>query len=416
MGEKNRFFSGIGGLHLSIKNAADSINSKSDYFHSDIKIEVIKAFEINDCANITYKKNFPDTLICNKNIESLNLHDIPYADIWLLSPPCQPFTKGGSKKDSDDPRSKPFLKLIELMPLLESHDKLPKAWFVENVANFETSNTHKKMMNMLSKLNFCTFEFMLSPTLIGVPNTRVRYYCVSFRKDSDDSIKQLNELKKSIYEKNYQSIANNVLSSHPIRENIKNSQMQEIPTEYSNILCSLPYEYKQIIQMMNNIPSSINDIIMNSNKIDDESFKLLKQFANNIVKNNPSFKFDIVNINSKASTTFTKSYIETQGRGGPLFDYSENHQKSEKSIIDYDIYNHIFNTCTLEHQRFQNAQNKNNLRCFHPQEILLIMGFPDNWFENININIKKKYSLIGNSISVHIVTILLHFMLELLIN
>lgn len=302
------------------------------------------------------------------------------------------------------------------MKSLENHDKLPKAWFVENVANFETSNTHKEMINMLSKLNFCTFEFMLSPTLIGIPNTRVRYYCVSVRKDSENLIKLLNELKASIYEKNDQYIASNILSIHLIRENIKDPQLKEIPMEYSNVLCSIPYEYNQITQMINNIPNSMNDIIISSNEIGDEQFKLLKEFAENIVKNNPSFKFDIVNVNSKASTTFTKSYIETQGRGGPLFDYSDHYQKIEKNMIDRDIYSHIFNTGILEHQRFQTVKSKNNLRCFHPKEILLIMGFPKDWFENINISLKKKYSLIGNSISVHIVTIILHFMLELIIN
>ncbi|TRY51482.1 C-5 cytosine-specific DNA methylase [Cryptosporidium tyzzeri] len=410
------FFSGIGGLHLSIKNATVSFNSKSDN-HFDLKLDIIKAFEINEYANITYKKNFLNTLICNKNIESLKINDIPYADIWLLSPPCQPFTKGGSGKDSDDSRSKPFLKLIGLMLSLDGQNKLPKAWFVENVANFETSNTHKEMIKMLSKLNFCTFEFMLSPTLIGVPNTRVRYYCVSVRKDSANLIKQLNELKISIYQKNCQSIASNVLLSHSIEKNTEDFKPEKILLEYSNLLCSLPYEYNQITKIIDNIPNSISDVAMKSNEIDYESFNLLKQFAKNIIKNNPSFKFDIVNINSKASTTFTKSYIETKGRGGPLFDFSENHEKIEKSIIDYyDTYSHIFNTRILEHQRFQTARDNDNLRCFHPKEMLLILGFPNNWFEGVNIDLKKQYSLIGNSISIHIVTILLHFMLELLVN
>lgn len=383
-----------------------------------LKLNVVKAFEINEHANATYKKNLPETPICNKNIESLNLNDIPYADIWLLSPPCQPFTKGGSRKDSDDPRSRPFLKLIDLMVSLENHGKLPKAWFVENVANFETSNTHKEMIQMLSKLNFCTFEFMLSPTIIGVPNTRVRYYCVSVRKDSKHLLESLKELKASIYQKYHQSIASNVLLNKSTGEHATSPpQPQTIPTEYSNVLCSLPYDHRKISRIIGkDVPNSIKDIVMlNSNQINEDTFKLLQEFASNIIKNNPTFKFDIVNINSKASTTFIKSYIETQGRGGPLFDYSEIQPTNEKSIIDHDTYSHVFNTCTLDHQRFQSAQNNDCLRCFHPNEILSIMGFPADWFEDLDINLKKKYSLIGNSVSVYIVTILLHFMLELLI-
>ncbi|KAJ1608863.1 DNA methyltransferase PMT1-like protein [Cryptosporidium canis] len=376
---------------------------------------MIKAFEINEHANITYKKRFPETSICNKSIESLNLNDIPYADIWLLSPPCQPFTKGGSKKDSEDPRTKPFLKLIDVMLSLESHKKLPIAWFVENVANFETSNTHREMMNMLSKLNFCIFEFMLSPTMIGIPNTRVRYYCLAVRKDSERMLKLLHELKISIYHKNHQEIASIVLHENSARKNVPTPI--SIPVEFSNILCSFPYEYSQIVKIIGSKPSLINDVIINPSELNAETLKTLKQFASNIIKNNLSFKFDIVNINSRVSTTFTKSYIETRGRGGPLFDYSENHKniQEQDSIMDRDTYSHIFNTSSLECQRFQSAHN-DNLRCFHPDEILSIMGFPSNWFDDLDIHIKKKYSLIGNSISVYTVTILLHFMLELLIN
>lgn len=350
------------------------------------------------------------------------MNDIPQADIWLLSPPCQPFTKGGSRKDSDDPRSRPFLKLIELMLSLENHDKLPRAWFVENVANFETSNTHKEMIQMLSRLNFCTFEFMLSPTMIGVPNTRVRYYCVSVRKDSSKHLlESLHELKASIYRQNQQSIASSVLLKKSAGEDAAANPPQPqatdpLPAEYSNVLCSLPYDLCKTTQIIGqSVPNLIKDVVvLNPSEMNADTFELLRQFANNIVRNNPTFKFDIVNINSKASTTFTKSYIETQGRGGPLFDYSETQPTNEKSLIERDAFSHVFNTCALDEQRFQSAQNKDCLRCFHPEEILSIMGFPTGWFDGLDINLKKKYSLIGNSISVYVVTTLLHFMLELL--
>ena len=53
-----------------------------------IDIKVIKAFELNENCNNIYKIHFKDTQVCTKNIESLDIDDIPKANIWLLSPPC----------------------------------------------------------------------------------------------------------------------------------------------------------------------------------------------------------------------------------------------------------------------------------------------------------------------------------------
>ncbi|KAF7457338.1 DNA methyltransferase PMT1 - like protein [Cryptosporidium felis] len=402
-----------------MKNAIKAF-TKLQPNNQSIELDLVGAFEINRHANCVYNRNFPETRIFNKNIESLSETDIPFADIWLLSPPCQPFTKGGSKKDSDDPRSKPFLKLIEVMLALENSEKLPRAWFVENVVNFETSNTHKIMMAMLNKLNFETFEFILSPTQVGIPNTRVRYYCISIRNSSKFPNLPLNRLKSLLYKNKSEFIASHILSVSKIplvvgKSSEKSQSLNKVvPFEYQNIVCALPYEVDKSAQILQNSPTKIGDVLL-LNLIDDKTVNSLKELALNIVKSNPSFKFDIVNIHSKASTTFTKSYIETRGRGGPLLDYSSYSRESALSNIDHSIFDHIFNTCSLDPQRFRVPGETSNLRCFHPCEILSIMGFPINWFDELKISLKQKYSLIGNSISVYIASILLHFMLELLI-
>ncbi len=41
------------------------------------------------------------------------------ADIWLLSPPCQPYTRRGLKKQSADARATSFLTVLELIPQLK---------------------------------------------------------------------------------------------------------------------------------------------------------------------------------------------------------------------------------------------------------------------------------------------------------
>ena len=61
------------------------------------------------------------------------------ADLWLLSPACQPYTVLNSNaKGASDPRAQSFLYLIqEVLPQLKVADADPSYLLVENVAGFE---------------------------------------------------------------------------------------------------------------------------------------------------------------------------------------------------------------------------------------------------------------------------------------
>ena len=53
------------------------------------------------------------------------------ADLWMMSPPCQPFTCIGLQRDAADPRSNSLLHLVKL--LSDELARPPRALFVENV-------------------------------------------------------------------------------------------------------------------------------------------------------------------------------------------------------------------------------------------------------------------------------------------
>lgn len=42
----------------------------------------------------------------------------------------------------------------------------------------QTSDTHMEMIDTLTKLNYVTQEFILSPLQFGVPYSRPRYFCL----------------------------------------------------------------------------------------------------------------------------------------------------------------------------------------------------------------------------------------------
>ncbi|XP_057985628.1 tRNA (cytosine(38)-C(5))-methyltransferase 2 isoform X2 [Hevea brasiliensis] len=161
------FYSGIGGMRYSLMK-------------SNVKAEVVEAFDINNIANDVYEYSFGHRPY-QGNIQSLTAADLDSygAHAWLLSPPCQPYTRQGLQKHSGDARASSFLKILELIP----HTKQPpNMLLVENVVGFETSDTHTKMVEILANSDFVTQEFILSPLQFGVPYSRPRYFCLAKRK------------------------------------------------------------------------------------------------------------------------------------------------------------------------------------------------------------------------------------------
>lgn len=92
-----------------------------------------------------------------------------------MSPPCQPFTRVGNKKDVEDARSDALLHICNALKDLESVDKV----LMENVKGFEESRARDVFIGALEEAGFHWQEFILTPTQCGVPNTRHRYYCVA---------------------------------------------------------------------------------------------------------------------------------------------------------------------------------------------------------------------------------------------
>lgn len=95
-----------------------------------------------------------------------------------MSPPCQPFTRNGNFKDVDDRRSDAFMSVCEII----KQKQLPRLGYIlmENVMGFEKSQMRDIFIDALSGFHYQ--EFIISPTQIGVANTRHRYYCIA-RKD-----------------------------------------------------------------------------------------------------------------------------------------------------------------------------------------------------------------------------------------
>ncbi|KAJ2823781.1 hypothetical protein GGI24_003593 [Coemansia furcata] len=161
------FFSGIGGLHYGLQQSGRAG-------------KVAMSFDMNENANTVYEHNFgyrPN----NKAIDYLETRDIDRhkADCWLLSPPCQPYTRGGKYLDDQDDRARGLIHLLQLLPQVEH---TPDYLLLENVMNFENSRSRTLLVTTLGHLGFKIDEFLVSPVQIGIPNSRLRYFLAARRE------------------------------------------------------------------------------------------------------------------------------------------------------------------------------------------------------------------------------------------
>lgn len=350
------FYSGIGGMRYSVLRAG-------------IQAIILEAFDINDIANDVYKHNFGHRP-CQRNIQNLTAAELDKygADAWLLSPPCQPYTRQGLQKDLEDARASSFLKILELIP----HTLQPPFMlFVENVVGFETSKTHHQMMDILVKTGFVTQEYMLSPLQFGVPYSRPRYFCLAQRKS-------LAFQEPCFHKKLFFTLTPAADENAPWPDNCNN----------------LKEKWQRLGLHCQPIKNFLETTISSSSNYSETSeggpdSRCLEQYLVplNLIERWGT-AMDIVHPDSKCCCCFTKSYYRyVKGTGSLLATTQNGDSWPEKADIT-----------TLK---------KLDLRYFTPREVANLHSFPVDFNFPQHISLKQQYALLGNSLSVAVVAPLL---------
>jgi len=142
--------------------------------------EVVTAVDIHRGALRIYTHNF-DHPTRVANLESIPPETFAElaADLWWMSPPCQPFTRRGKRRDTEDPRARGFLHLVDTVA-----EVCPRYVAMENVPGFQGSETHARLRDALDRAGYTVREQVLCPTQFGVPNRRRRFYLVGARGPS----------------------------------------------------------------------------------------------------------------------------------------------------------------------------------------------------------------------------------------
>ena len=139
--------------------------------------QVLRAIDIDQHAANVYRRNFGHEHQ-TRTIESLPIEELTAvgADLWWLSPPCQPFTRRGSQRGLNDPRSAAFCHLVRHLASAR-----PARLALENVPEFAESNAAEWLRQTLKANGYQWYEQTWCATELGIPNRRRRYYLMASR-------------------------------------------------------------------------------------------------------------------------------------------------------------------------------------------------------------------------------------------
>lgn len=145
-----------------------------------------------------------------------------------MSPPCQPFTRGGNQRDHEDERSAGLLYLIRVLKEMKNP---PEYLFLENVLNFEKSECRRLLVEALTLRGYLFEEYLVSPMDLNIPNDRLRYYLIARKcasSTSRDIITSFTEVYGNI---DHLRTEKNTISDYLQPENDSDPTLQ-IPSRY----------------------------------------------------------------------------------------------------------------------------------------------------------------------------------------
>lgn len=339
------FYAGIGGWTMALQQALQSVAPKR-------RLERLAALDHSDLCLSVLQHNYPSKTMSTVSIEGLSLEHLHHwkATIFVLSPPCQPHTRQheNQKQEFNDPRSKSFLHLCNLLEQMEESN-LPRLLLMENVVGFESSASCQRWREVVKSRKYHVAHFHLTPTQVGIPNDRPRYYCVAVRFP-------------------------NKLSTHVQLE----TNLQAPP-----IIQTALWEGQNVV-----LPP-ISEFL--EDNVDKESLRI----PNRLLESRAAWCFDIVTPQDRRSACFTQSYGKfIRGTGSVLWTGDENTR--------------MFQLVPPEEREFhdnwtEGLNLKENLRYFSGQEVARLMGFPLESFSfPADCSLKQQWKLLGNSLNVQV--------------
>ncbi|KAF9185824.1 tRNA (cytosine-5-)-methyltransferase [Haplosporangium sp. Z 767] len=411
------FYSGIGGMHYAF--------NESGYQGS-----ILQAFDINTTANEVYAHNHGKKHLSQRNIEAVKMevYDKYQADVWLMSPPCQPYTRTGNQEGSKDTRAKSFLYLMNILPKMEHP---PSYILLENVRGFEESDSRDLLVEALTKAGYEFQEMLITPLQIGIPNSRMRYYCLARHTARAGSFVQpvtgtligyipaldaegMKE-QKAFVDGRKQGDLSGLSTTTAAKKQRTSLETSTVTKEEENVSgeSAKPDEESILADPMLALKVDQLEKYIEFRDVKDERMKIYRIPDKTLLKY--GMAFDIVKETTRRSCCFTKGYYHYVQSTGSIFQMA--HEKD--TTVVFDEAEALKAKPDSETTEEDNARalallHSLELRYFTEYEVARLMGFPvkeGKFSFPQSTSLKQRYRVLGNSINVKVVARLIRYLL-----
>lgn len=384
------------------------------------------------------KKRKGNALPKSFSIERMPLRQLEEwsADVWVMSPPCQPHTRQhndpnqqqreenhtSGKKDLDDPRSKSFLNICEWLegsPDSDTtnedsklkgrlHDEcLPSLIFLENVVGFESSRSFQRWTSALTSRGYRMGHFHLTPTQVGLPNDRPRYYCVAIRDSfsCDNEEHTSSSLVGSPDSHSGESVllVPSALSLWTYFDGETIEATEERGDKNIHLQGDIPRIWKSIPEVQvapensdgfigeSEVIPPISGFLDNMREDEKRDSKDLLCVPEKVWLSKSAWCFDIVCPNDRRSSCFTHSYGRfIKGTGSIL--YNGDTKSSSLKLIPPEEREFS--------DTWRNGIDPSKLRYFSGMELARLFGFSEHFSFPKDTSPKQQWKLMGNSLNV----------------
>ena len=347
-------FSGIGGMRLALEDANVLWNGKDDDDGAAASAAVHFIAVDNNCnANAVYRANFcpcSSSEVLEGNIESIDVERLLHSscEILTMSPPCQPYTRKGKKEREKDARSTALARIIDAFE--DADEKaLPKRILLENVVGFELGTERERFISSLEKHRYHVKEYVgLSPETMLGVPVKRPRYYLLARRE------EFGSFDVSSFES----------------------------------------------------PSFVEDIA----KYLDGEIEVGLEIEKKKIEKYWKF-FDVVNVasSSNVASTFTSGYGKTVFSGSYiLFD---NCDIAKRDVHANNAYRLVKDDNSESDEQFAERVSR-SMRYFSPRELCRLHGIKEQFVFPSSLSKRQQYKLIGNGISVNVVSKLLEYLFK----
>lgn len=167
------------GKQLRLVDLFAGTGAFTNAFQTSGRVKCVFANDMVIPSKTIYDENFSHKLTL-KDLNEINVNEIPPHDILTGGFPCQPFSIAGHREGFDDKRSNVFWKILEI---IEKHN--PSVVILENVKNLLTHDDKKTFKiiteNIEARGYHVRFKVLNTSDITGVPQHRERIYMVCFK-------------------------------------------------------------------------------------------------------------------------------------------------------------------------------------------------------------------------------------------